>query len=129
MQPEQKKFIQKPYAVSIVDQYLEHSRVLIFHNQGKEKVYLSSADWMVRNLDHRVEAAVEIKNPALQTELKDYLNIQLKDNIKARILDNQLQNRYAPKKGKRIRSQIELYEYLHQKMLKQIETGSHRHRK
>jgi polyphosphate kinase len=127
--PDQKKFTRKAYAISIVDQYLEHSRVLIFHNQGKEKVYLSSADWMVRNLDHRVEAAVEIKNPLLRGELKDYLDIQLKDNIKARILDNQLQNRYAPKKGKRIRSQIELYEYLHQKMLKQIETGSHRHRK
>jgi polyphosphate kinase len=129
MQPDQKKFMLKPYAISIVDQYLEHSRVLIFHNQGKEKVFLSSADWMVRNLDHRIEAAVEIKNPALQTELKDYLAIQLKDNVKARILDNQLQNRYALKKGKRIRSQLELYEYLHQKMLKQIETGSHRHRK
>jgi polyphosphate kinase len=129
MLPEQKKFIAQPYAVSVVDQYLEHSRVLIFHNNGKEKVYISSADWMVRNLNHRIEAAVAIKDPALQNELKDFLNIQLKDNVKARVLDNQLNNRYVTRKGKRIRSQIELYEYLHQKMLKQIETGSHRHRK
>jgi polyphosphate kinase len=129
MQPDQKKLTIKPYAISLVDQYLEHSRVLIFHNKGKEKVYLSSADWMVRNLDHRIEAAVAIKDPQLQNELKDYLNIQLKDNVKARILDNQLVNHYAPRKGKKIRSQIELYEYLHQKMLKKIETGRHRYRK
>ena len=129
MQPEQKKFKITPYAISLVDQYLEHSRVLIFHNKGKEKVYLSSADWMVRNLDHRIEAAVAIKDPQLQNELKDYLNIQLKDNVKARILDNQLSNQYAPRKGKKIRSQIELYEYLHQKTMKQIETGRHRYRK
>ena len=129
MQPSQKKFKVTPYAISLVDQYLEHSRVLIFHNKGKEKVYLSSADWMVRNLDHRIEAAVEVKDPKLQDELRDYLNIQLKDNVKARILDNQLGNHYAPRKGKKIRSQLELYEYLHQKMLKQIETGSDRHRK
>ncbi|MFN9710932.1 MAG: phospholipase D-like domain-containing protein, partial [Bacteroidota bacterium] len=129
MQPDQKKFKTKPYAVSLVDQYLEHSRVLIFHNKGKEKVYLSSADWMVRNLDHRIEAAVLIKDATLQNELKEYLNIQLKDNVKARILNNQLSNLYAPRKGKKIRSQIELYEYLHQKMLKQIETGRHRYRK
>ena len=129
MQPEQKKFKITPYAISLVDQYLEHSRVLIFHNKGKEKVYLSSADWMVRNLDHRIEAAVAIKDPQLQNELKDYLNIQLKDNVKARILDNQLCNKYAPRKGKKIRSQIELYEYLHQKTMKQIETGRHRYRK
>lgn len=129
MLPEQKKFEHPPHAISIVDQYLEHSRVLIFHNKGKEKVYLSSADWMVRNLDHRIETAVEIKDVELQDELKSYLQIQLKDNVKARLLDNHLSNRYAPRKGKRIRSQIELYEHLYQKMLKQIETGSDRHRK
>jgi polyphosphate kinase len=121
---ESKKYKEQVKAVSIVDQYLEHSRVLIFHNKGKEKVYLSSADWMVRNLDHRIEAAVEITNEAIKNELKDYLNIQLRDNVKARILDNELQNHYARKKGKSVRSQVEIYNYLYHKTLKQIETGS-----
>lgn len=124
MMTESSKFKIKPYAVSIVDQYLEHSRVLIFHNNGKEKVYISSADWMVRNLDHRIEAAVEITNAAIKQELKDYVGIQLKDNVKARILDNDLENVYVRKKGKTIRSQVEIYNFLHQKILKQIETGS-----
>jgi polyphosphate kinase len=103
--------------------------VLIFHNKGKEKVFLSSADWMVRNLDHRIEAAVEVLDEELKCELKDYLSIQLKDNIKARLLDNHLDNRYAPRKGKMIRSQVELYNYLYQKTLTEIETGSNRYRK
>jgi polyphosphate kinase len=119
------KFKIQPYAISIVDQYLEHSRVLIFHNNGKEKVYLSSADWMVRNLDHRIEAAVEITNKSIQEELKECINIQLKDNVKARILDNNLQNAYVKRKGKTVRSQVEIYNFLHQKILKQFETGSY----
>jgi polyphosphate kinase len=121
---ESKKYKAPVNAISIVDQYLEHSRVLIFHNRGKEKVYISSADWMVRNLDHRVEAAAEITNERIKTELKEYINIQLRDNVKARILDNDLQNQYVTKRGKSIRSQVEIYNYLHQKTLKQIETGS-----
>lgn len=125
MLTESNKYKIKPYAISIVDQYLEHSRVLIFHNNGKEKVYLSSADWMVRNLDHRIEAAVEITSKALQDELKQCINIQLKDNVKARILDNDLENVYVKRKGKTIRSQVEIYNFLHQKILKQVETGSH----
>lgn len=125
MLTESSKFKIQPYAISIVDQYLEHSRVLIFHNNGKEKVYISSADWMVRNLDHRIEAAVEIINPTIKEELKDYIGIQLRDNVKARILDNALDNVYVKKKkGKTIRSQVEIYNFLHQKILKQIETGS-----
>ncbi|HEX4959148.1 MAG TPA: polyphosphate kinase 1 [Lacibacter sp.] len=121
---ESKKYKAGIRAISIVDQYLEHSRVLIFHNKGKEKVYISSADWMVRNLDHRVEAAVEITNQVIKAELNDYIHIQLRDNVKARILDNDLQNQYVTKRGKSVRSQLEIYNYLHQKTLKQIETGS-----
>ena len=55
-------------AISIVDQYLEHARVMIFHNNGNEKVYISSADWMVRNLDHRIEVAVPINDKAIKKE-------------------------------------------------------------
>jgi len=85
---------------------------MVFHNDGKQLVFISSADWMVRNLDHRVEAAVQIKNPELAAELIDILQIQLKDNVKARRLDNALTNTYIKTKGKKLRSQIEIYNYL-----------------
>ncbi|MBN9295897.1 MAG: polyphosphate kinase 1 [Filimonas sp.] len=114
---ENKRFKKKITAISIVDEYLEHARVLIFHNGGKEKYYISSADWMVRNLDHRVEAAIAITNPDIQQELKDIINIQLEDNVKARWLDNHLQNNYVSSTGKKkIRSQTETYQYLHAKL-------------
>jgi len=123
------KLKKTPKAISIVDQYLEHSRVLIFEQAGKPKVYISSADWMVRNLDHRIEAAVEITDASLKKELIDYMNIQLNDNVKARKLDNDLDNHYVRSKGKKLRSQIEIYHYLNAKTLNQIEAGRHRHRK
>ncbi|MFT3945513.1 MAG: polyphosphate kinase 1 [Agriterribacter sp.] len=112
MLTENKKFKKEVKAISIVDEYLEHARVMAFHNDGKEKVYISSADWMVRNLDHRIEAAVQIKDPKIIAELKDIINIQLRDNVKARILDNKLSNNYVRTKGRKVRSQIETYNYL-----------------
>lgn len=114
-------------AISIVDEYLEHARVMIFYNSGNEKIYISSADWMVRNLDHRVEAAVPIINKEIAAEVKDIIHIQLRDNVKARILEPTLSNNYVPFGGKKkVRSQIETYQYLYQKTLKQQhETGSH----
>jgi polyphosphate kinase len=103
-------------AISIVDEYLEHARVMIFHNQGEEKVFISSADWMIRNLDHRVEAAIPIFHPDLARELKDIIHIQLRDNVKARKLDAHLSNNYVPSDGKKpCRSQVEIYKYLRQK--------------
>lgn len=100
-------------AISIVDQYLEHARVMIFHNKGKEKVYISSADWMVRNLDHRIEVAVPILDLKIKKELIDIINIQLKDNQKARILDADLNNNYVPSlRAKKVKSQVETYHYL-----------------
>ena len=111
-----KKFKQPIKAISIVDEYLEHSRVMIFHNGGNEKVYISSADWMVRNLNHRVEAAVPITDPVLKKEIIDIIHIQLKDNVKARVLNSELSNNYVPFTGKKkIRSQIETYHYLFRK--------------
>jgi len=108
-----KKFKKKVKAISIVDEYLEHARVMIFHNGGKEKYFISSADWMVRNLDHRVEVACPIYDKTIQQELKDIINIQLSDNVKARILDNDLSNIYVDAEDERkIRSQIETYNYL-----------------
>ena len=113
-------------AISIVDEYLEHARVMIFHNMGKEKIYISSADWMVRNLNHRVEAAIPVLNPAIGEELKDIIHIQLRDNVKARILDNELSNNYVPSTGKKqVRSQIETYHYLHKKNIVNSEVSSY----
>jgi polyphosphate kinase len=112
---EHKKFEKPIRAISIVDEYLEHARVWVFHNKGKEKVYISSADWMLRNLEHRVEATCPIWNEELQQELKDILNIQLQDNVKARWLDNELSNEYVRTTKKKIRSQLETYNYLYKK--------------
>ncbi len=100
-------------AISLVDQYLEHARVMIFHNNGKEKVFISSADWMVRNLDHRIEVAAPILDEKIKKELIDIINIQLKDNQKARILDTELSNKYVPSVGmKKVKSQVETHHYL-----------------
>jgi polyphosphate kinase len=100
--------------------------VWVFHNGGKEKVYISSADWMVRNIDHRVEATCPVTEESVKEELIDILNIQLSDNVKARVLDNALDNEYVKTKSKKkIRSQIETYQYLHKKTLTHSETGSH----
>jgi polyphosphate kinase len=117
MLTENKKFKIPVQAVSIVDEYLEHARVVIFYNGGKEKVYLSSADWMVRNLDHRIEVTCPIFEKNIQAELKDILQIQLADNIKARKLDNDLSNQYVnPRNTKKVRSQVEIYNYLYRKL-------------
>ena len=122
---ENKKFKKKVKAISIVDEYLEHARVMIFNHDGKEKVFISSADWMLRNLDHRVEAACPVTDKEIQQELKDILNIQLSDNVKARILDNELSNTYVENSDtKKVRSQIETYNYLLKKKYNSVETGS-----
>jgi polyphosphate kinase len=100
-----------------VDEYLEHARIMVFHNNGDQKVFISSSDWMLRNLDHRVEVAVQVTDPGIVAELKGILDIQLNDNVKARKLDNELKNEYVISKGKKIRSQVEIYHYLLQKTL------------
>ena len=118
MLTENKQYFHPIQAISIVDEYLEHARIMLFHNNGDEKVFISSADWMVRNIDHRIEVACPIFNKAIQQELKDILLIQLSDNIKARKLDNQLSNQYInPRNTKKIRSQVETYNYLNRKLI------------
>ena len=96
-------------AISIVGRFLEHSRIFIFGNDGDELYYISSADWMPRNLDHRVEVACPIFDPGLQSELKSIINLLLTDNVKARILNDKQDNQYKRTGGKQINSQIELY--------------------
>jgi polyphosphate kinase len=113
LKKDNEKLNHKLNAISIVDQYLEHARVMIFHNKGNEKVFISSADWMVRNLDHRIEVATPILDVHLKKELIEIINIQLKDNNKARILDENLNNNYVPSVGKKVyKSQVATYEYL-----------------
>lgn len=125
MLSENEKFRKPVTAISIVDEYLEHARVWVFHNKGKEKVYISSADWMVRNLEHRVEATCPIWHEELKKELMDILEIQLQDNVKARWLNNEQDNEYVRTTKKKIRSQVETYNYLFNKTKTNRETGSH----
>jgi polyphosphate kinase len=123
MYTENPKFKEGVQAISIVDECLEHARVFIFHNGGDEKVYISSADWMVRNLDHRLEATCPVFDEDIKKVLKNILEIQLSDNVKARILDNELSNRYVRTEGRKVRSQFEIYNYLHQKTLNKLEAA------
>jgi len=107
-------------AISIVDKFLEHSRILIFCNGGDEKYYITSADWMTRNLDRRVEVACPIFDKDVQHEIRDIIEVQLKDNVKARIINAVQDNEYIIKDGlPRIRSQSETYKY-YQKKLQEI---------
>ncbi len=99
-------------AISILDRFLEHSRVFIFGNNGKEEIYLSSADWMVRNLHHRVECAFPIYDKEIKKQIKDVINLQLSDNQKARSLDFKRINEYQKNDLKPLQSQIETYNYI-----------------
>ena len=113
---ENKKFKKPVHAISIVDEFLEHARVMIFLNSGEEKVFISSADWMVRNIDHRVEAACPILEKNIKNEIIDIINIQLRDNVKARVLNNELNNQYInPRNKAKVRSQVETYNYVYNK--------------
>jgi len=111
---EKKKYKGNIHAVSIVDEYLEHSRILIFEHGGKQKIYISSADWMVRNLDHRIEVTAPVKDLVIRKEMEQFLKIQLADNVKARVLDNALENTYVTNNAakRKVRSQLEIYKFL-----------------
>lgn len=100
---------------SIVDRFLEHARVYIFENNGSKDTYISSADWMPRNIDNRVEVGVKILSPQLQKIIQDIFAIQANDNVKARIIDTDLQNHYIQRGNKKkVRAQIAIYDYLNQ---------------
>jgi polyphosphate kinase len=106
-------------AISIVDKFLEHSRVLIFCNNGNELYYITSADWMTRNLDRRVEVACPIYDKDVQREIRDIIELQLNDNVKARIINDVQDNQYVTTRSKRkLRSQAEIYNYYKDKLRK-----------
>jgi polyphosphate kinase len=101
-------------AYSLVDKYLEHARVLIFGNNGKEKIYISSADWMTRNMDYRSEVAVPVEDKKLKKIIKEIVELQLSDNVKLRLVDEYQSNKYVEVSinARKVRSQILIYDYL-----------------
>ncbi|MCD7936563.1 MAG: RNA degradosome polyphosphate kinase [Tannerellaceae bacterium] len=101
----------------IVDRYLEHARVWYFYNDGREEVYLTSADWMKRNLRRRIETAFPILSPVIRQEIIDILHLQLADNVKACRLDEYLTNHYKKDTLPPLRSQEEIYTYLQSRIL------------
>ena len=103
--------------ISVVGRFLEHSRIMVFSNNKKPLFFISSADWMTRNIDHRIEVTAPIYNPKLKAELMEYLQIQLDENAKVRIVDKSLKNEYRkPVKGlKPFDSQAKFYELLKKK--------------
>ena len=100
-------------AISIVDKYLEHARIFIAGNDGKPEFFIGSADLMTRNLDFRVEVMTPINDPDCQSELMDVMEIQWKDNVKARVLDESRSNNFRKRVGRsrKVRAQKELYRY------------------
>ena len=99
--------------ISIVDRYLEHDRIYIFDNAGDKQVYLSSADWMTRNIDYRIEVAAPLLDPRLKQQILDIIEILFSDTVKARYIDKELSNRYVPRGNRRkVRSQLAIYDYI-----------------
>ena len=104
--------------ISIVDKFLEHPRVYIFENAGEPKVYISSADFMGRNLDNRVEITCPIYDKDIKQEVIDTFEISWMDNVKARIISEAQDNVYRKTNDKPVRSQFALYEYYLEKLRK-----------
>ena len=98
-------------AIAIVDRFLEHSRVIVFCNGGNNQYYITSADWMIRNFDNRIEVACPVFDKSVQKELMKMLKIQLSDNVKARIIAKHMVNPYKVNDEPAIRSQLEIYNY------------------
>ncbi|WP_339657272.1 polyphosphate kinase 1 [uncultured Maribacter sp.] len=98
-------------AISIVDKFLEHTRLFAFANGGNPKIYISSADWMTRNLDYRVEVGCPIYDEDIKKELMDTFEICWKDNMKARVFNEKQDNAYRKTTIPKIRSQFATYEY------------------
>lgn len=105
------------HAFSIVDRYLEHSRLFIFCNSGNPQYYIGSSDWMQRNFDHRIEVTTPVFDPAIQQELWDMIQIQINDNCKARLLNLDRINSYKQTEDvPKVRSQFKTYAYFKAKL-------------
>ncbi|MDC7222142.1 MAG: polyphosphate kinase 1 [Spirochaetales bacterium] len=98
--------------ISIVDTYLEHARFFIFRHGGERVTFITSADWLGRNIDRRVEVTCPVYQENLKKQLRDIFDIQWRDNQKARIIDPELRNIYRSSEGEPVRSQNDVYQYL-----------------
>jgi polyphosphate kinase len=99
-------------AISIVDRFLEHSRFMIFCNDGNEQIYISSADLMPRNLDHRIEVTCPVFDKNIKSELRKIFDIQWEDNVKARTFDETQSNVFVKSGKEKVQSQIEVYNFI-----------------
>ncbi len=109
--------------ISIVDRFLEHPRAMVFEHGGDKKVFISSADWMTRNMDNRIEVGCPIYDPVLIKRIEDTFELQFKDTLKARVIDDKQQNQYVRRGNrKKLRSQTEIYKYL-KKLEEQYDAG------
>jgi polyphosphate kinase len=96
----------------IVDRFLEHPRVFIFGNNGDKEVFMGSADWMNRNIYHRIEVCFPVFDKALQQQLSELIQFQLNDNVQAALIDEHLNNIKPELTGEPLRSQEAIYRYL-----------------
>lgn len=117
-----KKYSKNIRIIRIIDRFLEHARVYMFHNNGNPIVYLGSADWMKRNLYRRVECVFPIYNSELKQEIIDILNIQLSDNVKACEIGENMENIRIQNNKPKVQSQLATYEYFKEKYKKQTES-------
>ncbi|WP_245608366.1 polyphosphate kinase 1 [Shewanella waksmanii] len=107
---------------SIVDRFLEHSRIMLFSAAGQNKLFMGSSDWMTRNLDERVEVCTPIYSAALKKMIMDLMQIQFSDNTKSRIVNQAQSNPYKSRGNKKkVRSQIAIHQYLTQYEIKQAQ--------
>lgn len=114
--PGVKGFSENITVISIVDRFLEHARVFIFGNSGNEEMYLSSADLMSRNFEHRVEVGFPILDDEVKQEIRDIIEFQLQDNVKARNINKTNSNTYHKNRlTNKIRAQFQAYNYLKNK--------------
>jgi polyphosphate kinase len=111
--PNQKNTHNNIELISIVDKFLEHTRMFIFCNNGKNKTYISSADWMTRNLDNRVEVTIPIEDEKISNQLNDIFSIYWNDNQKSRYVNSENNNEYRKNELGIIRSQSQVYNYHH----------------
>jgi len=114
--PGMKGYSENIEVISIVDKYLEHARVHIYCNGGDELIYLTSADFMTRNIETRVEVGFPIYDKDVKKEIRDIINIQLSDNTKSREINKDNNNKYHKTKSELpVRAQIDIYTYLKDK--------------
>ena len=110
--PELKDISENIKAIGIVDRFLEHTRFMIFCNGGNEECFISSADLMTRNIEHRIEVTCPVFDKSIKNEMKEIFEIQWSDNVKARKLDATLSNEFVKPGKKPIHSQIEVHNYI-----------------